>query len=699
MIKINLRNLYRNKNTNRIAIFFCIFIFIYSVLVTSLVTQKYNLQEGDIAKVDIKAPREIIDEAATKTKIQQALQAVPLQYNKNPEVKTQVLNDINELLNNAYTLKDSAYENDEKVNNLKTTSKITLEEEDYLSLISLNKDEIKVIQGFLAGVMSELYDNVNISDNKQKSNQEDIKKAQEFINIKVNSSTLPKKVMKNLVISIAYKQIKPNFFYNEEKTEELREEIRKKSPIVIKKDQTIVKEGEPVTRIQLDILQKLGLLNTKDSHRWYIYFNLGIFVFLILSLQWFYAYKFKNEIYKDNSKIILIGILNCLAVAIARSLNIQPFLIPFAFIPMITTLLLVDRKISLIINGFNCVFISCAVGFNAEIVLLAIVNAILGSVILRKMQQRNDILYCSLYIAVINVIFAFSLGLLLSDNIAEVARKASFTLAGGIISGVLTIGFLPFFESTFDIVTTIKLLELSNPNNPLLKRLLMEAPGTYHHSILVGNLSEVAAEEVGGNPVLARVASYYHDIGKIKRPYFFKENQIGNDNPHNKISANLSTLIITSHIKDGEELAKDYKIPSVIQDIIKQHHGTTLVKYFYLTAKNSSENPDEVNEENFRYPGPKPQTKEAAIIMLADSTEAAVRSISEPTKGKIEEMVNNIVKARLNEGQLDECDLTLKEIEKIKKTFVKVLMGIYHQRIEYPTDKWDNKTNGSDKRK
>lgn len=699
MIKINLRNLYKNKNTNRIAIFFCIFIFIYSVLVTSLVTQKYNLQEGDIAKVDIKAQREIIDEAATKTKIQQALQAVPLQYNKNPEVKTQVLSDINELLNNVYTLKDSAYENDEKVNNLKTTSKITLEEEDYLSLISLNKEEIKVIQSFLASVMSELYDNVNISDNKQKSNQEDIKKAQEFINVKVNSSTLPKKVMKNLVISIAYKQIKPNFFYNEEKTEELREEIRKKSPIVIKKDQTIVKEGEPVTKIQLDILEKLGLLNTKDSHRWYIYFNLGIFVFLILSLQWFYAYKFKNEIYEDNSKIILIGILNCLAVAIARTLNIQPFLIPFAFIPMITTLLLVDRKISLIINGFNCVFISCAVGFNAEITLIAIVNAILGSVILRKMQQRNDILYCSLYIAVINVIFAFSLGLLLSDNIAEVARKASFTLAGGIISGVLTIGFLPFFESTFDIVTTIKLLELSNPNNPLLKKLLMEAPGTYHHSILVGNLSEVAAEEVGGNPVLARVASYYHDVGKIKRPYFFKENQIGNDNPHNKISPNLSTLIITSHIKDGEELAKDYKIPSVIQDIIKQHHGTTLVKYFYLTAKNSSENPDEVNEESFRYPGPKPQTKEAAIIMLADSTEAAVRSISEPTKGKIEEMVNNIVKARLNEGQLDECDLTLKEIENIKKTFVKVLMGIYHQRIEYPTDKWDNKTNGSDKRK
>lgn len=698
MSKINWRNLYKNKNTNRIAIFFCIFIFIYTVLVTSLITQKYNLKEGDIAKVDIKAPREIIDEAETKTKIQQALEAVPLQYNKNPEVKTQVLSDINDLLNNVYTLKDSVYEEHEKVSNLKSASKIKLEEEDYLALIPLSKEEIKTIQSFLTGMMSELYDNVNISDNKQKSNQEDIKKAQEFINIKVNSSTLPKKVLKNLVISIAYKQIKPNFFYNEEKTEELKNEARKKSPIVIKKDQTIIKEGEPVTKTQLDILEKLGLLNAKDSHNWYIYLSLGVFVFLILSLQWFYAYKFKNEIYEDNSKIILIGILNCLAVAIARSLNIQPFLIPFAFIPMLTTLL-VDRNISLIINGFNCVFISCAVGFNAEITLLTIVNGILGSIILRKMQQRNDILYCSLYIAVINVIFTFSLGLVLSDNIEEVARKTFFTLAGSIISGVLTIGFLPFFESTFDIVTTIKLLELSNPNNPLLKRLLMEAPGTYHHSILVGNLSEVAAEEVGGNPVLARVASYYHDVGKIRRPYFFKENQIGNDNPHNKISPNLSTLIITSHVKDGEELAKDYKIPSVIQDVIKQHHGTTLVKYFYLTAKNSSENPDEINEENFRYPGPKPQTKEAAIIMLADSTEAAVRSISEPTKGKIEEMVNSIVKARLNEGQLDECDLTLKEIEKIKKTFVKVLMGIYHQRIEYPTDKWENKSNGSDKRK
>jgi putative nucleotidyltransferase with HDIG domain len=215
----------------------------------------------------------------------------------------------------------------------------------------------------------------------------------------------------------------------------------------------------------------------------------------------------------------------------------------------------------------------------------------------------------------------------------------------------------------------------------------LEAPGTYHHSILVANLAEVAAEQVGGNPVLARVAAYYHDIGKIKRPMFFKENQVGKENPHNKINPNLSTLIITSHVKDGLDIAKEYKLPKIIKDAIQQHHGTSLVKYFYVTARNTSDKPEEVKEEDFKYPGPIPETKEIAILMLADSVEAAVRSISEPTKGKIEEMVNNIIKARLNEGQLDNCDLTLKDLNIIRTSFLKALSGIYHQRIEYPTEK------------
>lgn len=248
-------------------------------------------------------------------------------------------------------------------------------------------------------------------------------------------------------------------------------------------------------------------------------------------------------------------------------------------------------------------------------------------------------------------------------------------------------GLLPFYESIFGVVTNIKLLELSNPNQPLMKRLLMEAPGTYHHSMMVANLAESATEAVGGNAVLSRVGAYYHDIGKIKRPYFFGENQMGKDNPHNKIKEDLSALIILSHTKDGVELAKEHNIPKVLQDIMVQHHGTTLVKYFYYKAKNAADNPEDIKEEDFRYSGPIPNTKESGIIMLADSVEAAVRSISELNKLKIEEMVNNIINDKINTNQLIDCDLTLKDIEIIRQSFLKSLNSIYHQRIEYPTER------------
>ncbi|NOH15720.1 HD family phosphohydrolase [Clostridium cochlearium] len=675
---------------NKTLIFATTFIIIYFVLITSIVTQKYSLIEGEIANVDIKATREVVDEIATKAREKQAVESVPLQYNKKTEIKNNVIEDIDKLFNKIPLVANLEISDKEKINKLREGINIKLSDEDYMELLKLEKDDLANLKATLLKTISELYDGVNISDGSAGDNSDDIKKAREFIIERINDSELNKKTLKNLATVIAYSEIKPNFFYDKEKTEELRQEAKKRAPVVIKKGQIIVKEGEPVTKAQIDILAKLGLLNSKDSFEWYIYLSLGILIALVMTIQWVYIRKFNREIFNNLSKLGLINIFTCMFVIFARVLSKQPFLIPLACIPMLFTLL-IDGKLSLVVNGLTCILISCAVEFNVEITLLAIINVLSISIILKKMQQRNDILYSVLYVSIINVILTFSAGVLLSNNTVDVVKKAGFSLIGSMLSGVFTIGFLPFFESTFDIVTTIKLLELSNPNNPLLKRLLMEAPGTYHHSVLVGNLAEMAAEQVGGSPVLARVASYYHDIGKIKRPYFFKENQLGNDNPHDKINPNLSTLIITAHVKDGIELAEEYKIPKVIRDIIEQHHGTTLVKYFYITMKNSMENPEEIKEEDFRYPGPKPESKEAAIIMLADSVEAAVRSINDPTKGKIEEMVNNIIKGKLNEGQLDNCDLTLKDIDKIRNSFVKILLGIYHQRIEYPTDKWENK--------
>ncbi|ACA45303.1 HDIG domain-containing protein [Clostridium botulinum] len=688
MKKITMEEIKKDNKLKRVLVFFITFLFMYVVLVTSFVTKKYDLQEGDIAKVDIKAPREIKDEVSTKARLQQALESVPIQYTKRTEVKAEILNEINSFFSQVNSLKDKRIDEKQKVQQLDQNGKINISERELSQILNLDKSELKSMQDVLIKVISDVYENVNISDDSQKDNAQDIKKAQEYVYSKIKMSKITNP-LRQLAINIAYSEIKPNFYYDKEKTEELKKETLKNTPpVMIKKDQTIVKEGEPVSKYQLDLLKDIGLLNNNNNFEWYIFIGLGVLIVLVLFIQYVYIYKFYNEVFNDLNSLVLISLNNCIAILLARSIyTISPFLIPLASIPMILTLLL-NYKISLVTSLVNCILIAVAVNFEVEIILIAIMSAVLGSTILRKMQERNDILYASSYIAIINVILTFSAGFLLSNSVIDVSKKALFTLIGGVLSAILTIGLLPLFENLFDIVTTIKLLELSNPNNPLLKKLLLEAPGTYHHSILVGNLAEVAAEVVNGNPVLARVSAYYHDIGKTKRPYFFKENQIGRENPHDKISPNLSTLIITSHVKDGLELAKEYKIPKVIQDIIQQHHGTSLVKYFYITMKNNSERPEDVNEEDFRYQGPIPKSKEAAIIMLADGVEAAVRSINEPTKGKIEEMVNKIIKARLDEGQLDDCDLTLKEIGLIRDAFLKVLISIYHQRIEYPEDKW-----------
>ncbi|MCH3964683.1 MAG: HD family phosphohydrolase [Clostridium sp.] len=693
MKKLRLDKFLVKGRQNKIIIFVISFIFIYVVLLTGLTIKRYNLKVGEIAKVDIKAPREVKDELSTQDRINQVLDSVPIQYNKNPEIKTQTVDRLNKFFTMVQQISaDNQLNQTQKQQKLKSNSAIKLSDNDYLSIVKMDKNDIRTLQSFLVNIMSDLYDNDNISDNSQKDNKEDIKKAQENIMIKIGDSNFTKST-RDLAANIAYTQISPNFFYDKDKTEELKEETAKKvPPVMVKKDQIIVKEGEPVTKYQIGVLKDLGLLNDGSYFRWYIYLSLGVLVGVILFLQWAYLSIYNRKLYDNVNMLTMINILNCMAVLFARVLGLaSPFFIPLAFIPLMFSIL-VNGKVSLVLNTIACVLISTAVEFNIEITVLAIINAVVGSIILRKLQQRNDILIASLYIAVINIILTSSMGFLLSNNIVDVARKTLFTGAASIISGILVIGFLPLFESTFNIVTTIKLLELSNPNNPLLKRLLIEAPGTYHHSILVGNLAEMATEEVGGNSLFSRVAAYYHDIGKIKRPYFFKENQLGNDNPHDKITPALSALIIISHVKDGMEMAREYKLPKVIKDVIEQHHGTSLVKYFYVTMKNSSDDPEKIKKEDFRYPGPIPETKESGIIMLADGVEASVRSINEPNKENIENMVNSIIRDRLEEGQLDNCDLTLKDIGKIKEAFLKVLLGIYHHRIEYPKDKYEEKS-------
>ena len=697
----NIRELMKLNKAKPYLIFIVTAIIMYSILVTALVPKKYTLNEGDIAKVDIKAPREVENEVATESNRTKAVEIVGKKTTK-VRVDEKAIENIGNLFSALRKLSTSEVSSGkvlsekQKIDLIKKHNPISnFPYENYQVLVNLESKEVDELEKFLKKTMTTLYDLTTINENKP----EEIKMAQGIIATTFNNSNFPKDI-REIGMFIANVEVRPNSIYDKEGTNVLVEEARKSvKPVMIKKDQIIVKEGEPITIEQKALLELLGLLDNTSKFEWTLYLSLAGLVCIVILLQWFYLYKYHLEVFNNIKKLIMLNILSIIAILLARILGIiSLFVIPLACIPMLMAILIND-EVSIALNILNCILISVAVKFNLEITILAVMNSIVGVMLLKKMQQRNDILYSSIYISLINVAMYLSMGFLLSNSISDVLKKAGMVYLASLISGVLAIGFLPFFESFFDIVTTVKLLELSNPNHPLLKRLLLEAPGTYHHSVLVANLSEVAAETVGANAVVARVASYYHDIGKIKRPCFFKENQLGNDNPHDKITPNLSTLIIISHVKDGLELAKEFKIPKVIQDVIGQHHATSLVKYFYITMKNSSDNPDEIKEEDFRYLGPNPESKEAAIIMLADSVEAAVRSIPNPTKGKIEEMVNNIIKDRLNDGQLDNCDLTLKDLEKIRKAFLKVLSGIYHERIEYPMDKWQKDKAHSSKQK
>jgi len=698
----NIRELIKLKKTKPYLIFIVTTIIMYSILVTALVPKKYNLNVGDIAKVDIKASREVENEQLTKSDTNNAIEKVGQKTIKVP-VNEEAIENIDKLFATVSKLNAGDINKSDAINNENEAGRLALEKEkiellkknnpisnfsyeNYQFLINLELNQANELEKFIKKTMTTLYDITTINENKP----EEIVMAKGIIATAFINSNFPKN-LREIGIAIANVEVRPNTIYDKASTDvAIKEAVKNVKPAIIKKDQIIVKEGEPITSEQMALLESLGLLDNTNNFDWALYLSLAALVCFVVLLQWFCLYKYHREIFYDTKKLILLNILSIIAILLARVMGIiSIYVIPLACVPMLMAILIND-EVAIALNILNCILISVAVNFNFEITILAVLNSITGAMLLKKMQQRNDILYSAIYIAMINLALYLSMGFLLSNSIMEVLKKAGLVYIASLVSGTLTIGFLPFFETFFDIVTTVKLLELSNPNHPLLKRLLLEAPGSYHHSVLVANLSEVAAEVVGANPVLARVCAYYHDIGKIKRPYFFKENQLGNDNPHDKITPNLSTLIIISHVKDGLELAKEYKIPKVIQDVIGQHHGTTLVKYFYITMKNSSDNPDDIKEEDFRYQGPNPESKEAAIIMLADAVEAAVRSIPNSTKGKIEEMVNNLIKARLNDGQLDNCDLTLKDLDKIRKSFLKVLSGIYHERIEYPLDKWEN---------
>lgn len=323
-------------------------------------------------------------------------------------------------------------------------------------------------------------------------------------------------------------------------------------------------------------------------------------------------------------------------------------------------------------------------GFVIIVVSLAAIFSI------HRASQRSTILKAGIMVSLFGSLAVLSL-MFLTEQLEQgpLVYSLAFAFASGLLTAILVIGLMPFFEITFGILSALKLVELSNPNHPLLRKLLTETPGTYHHSVMVGNLAEAAAEAIGADGLLCRVGSYYHDIGKTKRPSYFIENQTNMENPHDTIEPKLSKSIIVAHARDGVDMLKSQNLPKPIRDIAEQHHGTTSLKFFYFKAlKQAEEQGIQANftEDDYRYPGPKAQSKEAAIVGLADCVEAAVRSLRSPTVEQVEAMIQKIIKSRVDDNQYNECDLTMKELDKIAHSLKESVIGIFHSRIEYPED-------------
>jgi len=669
------------KKWLRRGVFLLSIIVTFAILVTSIVNKKYDLKVGDIAPVDFRASADLVDEMTTNALIEDAVNSVQNQYRQELEVRRSALKETNDFFNGIINARNPMIEATDVAEMLANRGTYGISTEGYLALLAIDNSDLRYALNTISNSINKIYETPLEEDDEIK-----ISRSQDELADIVDSfsfSDTAKETIKQFTSTL----VRPNYFFDEEATETLKEEAKEGiTPVIIKKNQTIVKEGDPVNANQIALLSELGFLSESGFNA-LPFAGLLATVLVIHGIILFYLKRYYAIIYDDLKRISLIFLLMNLTIIITRFMVIiSPFIVPYTFLPMLLTIL-VKKRIGQTLALFSAIFISIITGFHVQVLIILMLTSVLSIIFINKVEERNDIIKSSFYIGIVAFLLSLAMGFLLSNAVTDTFRNSLLVASGVLMSGVLVIGFLPMIENTFNVVTEIKLLELANPNNPLLKRLQMEAPGTYHHSIMVGNLAEAAAEELHANSILLRVAAYYHDIGKLSRPQFFKENQIGSKNPHDEITPNLSTLIIINHVKIGLEMAEKAKLPEEIKDLIAQHHGTTLVKYFYLTMKNNAEDPDSIKEEDFRYPGPKPKTREAGIMMLADSVEAAVRSISDPTVGKVEAMVYKIFKDKLEDGQLDECDITFSDVSRIRKNFLKTFGSIYHERIEYPEDK------------
>ncbi|MDR2650219.1 MAG: HDIG domain-containing protein [Clostridiales bacterium] len=495
--------------------------------------------------------------------------------------------------------------------------------------------------------------------------------------------------MRNIGYQIASHFLQPNYVTDEAATAAARQEIASHYTVVnLKKGQTIVDEGQIISAEAYALLETLGyisdgLQNTLIPLIASIALEAILFVLCFVYIRIFCQKLFKHK----KEAALLFTVYTAIIIAIRLLIHVPYQFLPILIFTMLTAML-VDSRLSIVLNIFVTTVAMLIYNGGIEFFLFFAATGLAVSLLSKYTTERNQVFIVGILAAALNFVVTFLILLFFQRTYSQnIVISAGYAAGSGIFTVIVCLGSLPFWEAFFGVITNIKLLDLTNPNNALLRKLIIETPGTYHHSLVVANLAETAAYEIGADANLARVGGYYHDIGKLKNSHFFAENQnLAAENPHNGLTPLESVKMIVEHVRYGMELANKYKLPQAVKDFIVQHHGTTLIQYFYCKAKETCAEGEKLAERDFRYPFIIPQSKETAILMMADTVEAAIRSVKKGFKDfdEIEMDIKRLIRAKLDDGQLLDSGLSIKDLDLITKAFFRVFKGMYHERIEYP---------------
>ena len=673
------------KELHRIVLFVLAFVVTIVCIGTGSIQQRETVQVGSVATKRYVAQEDTVDEAATEKLREAAANSVGPIYKTDTTVMDKNVTMVEGVFQELDTVLAGMPEGESFYNAVQEISlelPVVLSNRQLMAYENLTAEQRKAFANDCVSVLKEIYDKGVTADGLTEAKASGLGYLQEL----AWSSDL--KTMAGVILSAA---VEPNLIVDEAAVEASKEEKRAEvDEVLIRKNQKIVDEGEIITQEIYDKLVSLNLVSETglEGSLMPMLGSLVITGMLFAALYLFFRWGKGNILLKPNEIRMLFTIYMMMVLLIRILANLTIFtIVPVGLFAMLVSLL-VGRRMALWLNALFCI-IGCFI-FNGDVQFLmyALISGTFAALIIQKTDKRSHLIPAALGMAAVDFVTTISLGFFFGEGYsAELLLQSGIGAVTGLLSMIVAVGSLPFWENMFEANTPLRLMELTNPNNELLRKLMIEAPGTYHHSLIVANLAETAVYDIGGNTALARAGAYYHDVGKLRYPQFFAENQSGH-NPHDELPPEKSAKIITGHTKGGLELAERYKLPPVVRDMIVEHHGNSLVKFFYFKALKlyGAEN---VNEADYRYQGRIPSSRESAVVMLADTVEAAVRSMlgHGKTMEEAEAAVKNLMKDKLDDGQLNNSGLTLNELETIRLAFLKVFHGMYHERVSYPEQK------------